>query len=83
MDLVTSFQGEQEFAYRTREYLREAHQSELARIANADTPNLWQRISDRLPRIQISVRVTLKNPMETLAYPTHEANTRGAATWTR
>jgi hypothetical protein len=83
MDLGTSFQGEQEFAYRSREYLREAEQSELARIVSAGAPSLWQRVSNRLPRIEISVRVTLKNPMETLAYPTHEANTRGAATWTQ
>jgi hypothetical protein len=83
MDIKNSLQGESEFAYRSREYLREAQQSTLASIATEGEPSLWQWINDCLTRIQISVRVSLKNPMDTFAYPTQETATRGAATWTR
>jgi hypothetical protein len=83
MDPVTTYRGELEYQQRSRELLREAEQYTLAQLATEDAPTLWQRINARLPRVQVSVRITVKNPIETLAYPASEPNTRGAATWTR
>ncbi len=85
MDPVSPYRGELEYQHHSRELRREAEQYALAQLANEheDAPNLWQRINNRLPHIQVSVRITVKNPIETLAYPAHKPSTRGAATWTR
>lgn len=68
---------------RHRDRACETAHSESVPMTNEGAPRLWQRIQKRLPHIQISVRVTMRQSVETRAYPTHEANTRGATTWTR
>jgi hypothetical protein len=46
---------------------REAEQHALAQLANEGKPNVWRRVFDRLPQIQItapSVRIVMKPATE-------------------
>jgi hypothetical protein len=62
----SEYQNEQ---YR-RDLLKEAENRALIKLATADSPSLWQRVTDRLPNVEItapSVRVVAKRPVEVIA----------------
>jgi hypothetical protein len=62
----SEYQNEQ---YR-RNMLKEAQNHALIKLATADSPSLWQRVTDRLPNVEItapSVRLVAKHHVEAVA----------------
>ena len=64
------FPSEYQNEQHRRNMLKEAQNRALIKLATADSPSLWERVTNRLPNVEItapSVRLVAKRPVEVVA----------------